>query len=220
MIRSAIKSESGKRAGGLSVVLRGLLGVFSNIWTGVSLFALLFVYSSIGSALYPVRQSRFFEMTEFEWFHWWPFKVMIILLFLTLICTTLRRIRFNRFTLGVWMAHSGVLILGLGSWIYFSTKVEGDVPVIRRSVLIEIPGAEPVRMVALPGASVSVFGEMGRTDLRVTSIDPDWEILSDQDKGKRAYAVNVMVSASKQHSIRQVNDIPHLGCFASRIVII
>ena len=138
-----------KAGGGLSAVLKGLLGVFSNVWTGVSLFALLFVYSSIGSALYPVRQSRFFEMTEFEWFHWWPFKVMISLLFLTLVCTTLRRIRLSRYTFGVWLAHSGVLLLGLGSWIYFSTKVEGDVPVIRRSVLIEVAGSEPVRMVAL-----------------------------------------------------------------------
>ena len=58
---------------------------------------LLFFYMSIGSAgvLYPtawnvfrasnwehhqLRQFRLFEMTEFEWFHWWPFDVLVLLI--------------------------------------------------------------------------------------------------------------------------------------------
>ena len=72
--------------------LRRLLDLFSSITLGIWLIALLFVYCTVGSAgvLYPrgwnvfdasvwahgqLRQWRPFEMTEFEWFHWWPFDL-------------------------------------------------------------------------------------------------------------------------------------------------
>jgi hypothetical protein len=97
---------------------------------------------SIGSAgiLYPVhpnifhpdawthaqmRQWRPFEMTEFEWFHWWPFDLMIGLIALTLIVTTLRRIPLRVINLGVWTIHTGIIVLIVGSFIYFHAKVEG-----------------------------------------------------------------------------------------------
>ncbi len=73
-------------------VLRPLLGLFSSIWTGVTLLSILFVYSSIGSAVPVLRQLPAFEMTEFEWFNWWPFGLLIALICLTLVVTTIRRI--------------------------------------------------------------------------------------------------------------------------------
>ena len=54
--------------------------------------------------------------------------------------TTIRRIPFNALKLGVWMIHSGMIILAVGSVIYFGTKVEGDTPVFRRAVVITGPG--------------------------------------------------------------------------------
>ena len=80
-----------------------LLNLLSSIWLGVTLLAILFIYSSIGSAgiLYPTgdgwvhaqfRQWRGLEMTEFEWFHWWPFDLMIALICINLVVATLRRI--------------------------------------------------------------------------------------------------------------------------------
>ena len=85
---------------------RGIVGrcfdLFSNVRLGIVLLVLLFIYSSIGSAgvLYPdrlsmtswnifssdfwahdqLRQWRGLEMTEFEWFHWWPFSTLMILI--------------------------------------------------------------------------------------------------------------------------------------------
>ena len=66
-----------------------LLELFSSVRFGIVLLVLLFIYMAIGSAglVYPVsvnifsadawvhrqiRQHRPLEMTEFEWFHWWP----------------------------------------------------------------------------------------------------------------------------------------------------
>jgi len=55
-----------------------------SIWVGVSLLVLIFIYSSVGSALPPVRQGILadwlgleflrFEKTEMQWFAWWPFQ--------------------------------------------------------------------------------------------------------------------------------------------------
>src|SRR6267142_1409358 len=84
------------------------LDLFSSVRLGIVLLALLFVYSSVGSAGVPVkinifdpaawvapRQWRGLEMTEFEWFHWWPFKLIIGLICANIITTTLRRIPLN-----------------------------------------------------------------------------------------------------------------------------
>src|SRR5688572_19890199 len=91
--------------------IRLLLDLFSSVWLGVTLLAILFVYSSIGSAGAPVhpnildpahwvavRQLRPFEMTEFEWFHWWPFDLLIALICVNLVVATLRRIPLNALT--------------------------------------------------------------------------------------------------------------------------
>ncbi|MCZ6493153.1 MAG: hypothetical protein O6933_03650, partial [Planctomycetota bacterium] len=125
------------------------------------LLILLFIYSSVGSAglwlpaglnifNFPdawlqlqIRHYRGFEMTEFEWFHWWPFKTLIALICLTLVVTTLRRIPFKVINFGVWMIHTGIIILAIGSVWYFGTKVEGQAPILRRAVVIEVPGAGP-----------------------------------------------------------------------------
>jgi hypothetical protein len=191
--------------------IRLLLDLFSSVWLGVSLLAILFVYSSIGSAGAPrhinifnpgaweaVRQWRFFEMTEFEWFHWWPFDLLIALICINLVVATLRRIPLNALTAGVWMIHSGIIILALGSVWYFSTKVEGDAPVIRRRIVAMAPGmTEPVSIPALPGNSV-IVGDPQSPDaylLQVADIDPQWELLSGDEKGKKAYKVSVRVQS-------------------------
>ena len=66
------------------------------VWKGFAVGMLLQIVlvpvPSIGSALVFVRQTRFFEMTEFEWFHWWPFDLLIGLICLNLVVATLRRI--------------------------------------------------------------------------------------------------------------------------------
>ena len=202
---------------------RQFIGLFSSIWLGVTLLTLLFLYSSVGSAgapigpgmlrpwfilnadaWVPLREMRGMELTEFEWFHWWPFDLLIALICTNLIVATIRRIPFNAINAGVWMIHSGIIILALGSVYYFGTKVEGDAPVIRRQVVIATPDGRQSTMAALPGNQKSIITPQGRYDFRITGIDPQWEILSGEDQGERAYSVNVSVTTPQRQFIRQL----------------
>ena len=210
-------------------LIRPILDLFSSVRFGIVLLALLFAYMSVGSAgiLYPVhpnifhpdawvhaqmRQWRPFEMTEFEWFHWWPFDVLMGLIALTLITTTLRRIPLRVVNLGVWMIHSGIIMLIVGSVIYFGTKVEGEAPVVRRTLTIGIaakdgPASELIAngtIVAMPGSKLTVGQGADRYDVEVQSIDPTWELRSGADIGKRAYSVNLMITAPDRRFMRQV----------------
>ncbi len=172
-----------------------LLGLFSSVWFGVVIAALLFVYCSIGSGFPSVRQHRAFEMTEFQWFHWWPFTVLNLLLCLTMITVTLRRIPPRLVNAGVWTIHTGVVMLVLGSWYYFGTKIEGDASVFRRHVRIEGPGlTAPSTLLALPGAEAFARSESGVWKFEVQSTNSDWPILSDGHDGERTYAINVQVT--------------------------
>jgi hypothetical protein len=208
---------------------RAVLDLFSSVRFGIVVLAVLFVYMSVGSAgiLYPVhpnvfhpdawvhaqmRQWRPFEMTEFEWFHWWPFDVLMALLAANLAVTTVRRIPLRAVNLGVWMIHSGIIILIVGSVIYFGTKVEGEAPVVRRTVTVAIaarggaPGevAASGTMVAAPGNRMTVGEGPDRYDIEVQSIDPAWELRSGEDTGTRAYSVNLLVASPERRFLRQL----------------
>jgi len=192
-----------------------LLDLLSSVWLGVALLCLLFIYSSIGSSGVPVRINIFrpdawmpvreiFELSEYEWFHWWPFDVLIALLCVNMIVATLRRIPLNLVNLGVWLTHAGIIILALGSVWYFSTKVEGDAPVARRRIVAQVEGHEPASMIASPGQFMQIGSDDEAYLLQVWDIVPDWEILSGADKGKRAYKVSVAVRSSTQVFIREL----------------
>ncbi len=176
-----------------------LLRLFSSIRFGIALLAVLFVYSSLGSAglwapgygFIQIRQFPAFEMTEFEWFHWWPFDLLILLICINITVATLRRIKFKPVNYGVWMIHGGIIILAIGSVIYFSNKVEGDAPVIRRHVVIELPSGESAALEAIPGNTTTVGSGSGAYTATIFDINPSWEILSGEDKGKKSYAVTV-----------------------------
>jgi hypothetical protein len=142
-----------------------------------------------------------FELSEFQWFHWWPFDLLIALICINVTVATIRRIPFNVVNLGVWMIHSGIIILALGSVWYFGTKLEGDTPVPRRQIVARLPGVpEPVELVAVPGNRLQV----GAYRLVVTGITPDWELLSGDDAGKLAYKVSVAVQGPSGVFIREL----------------
>jgi hypothetical protein len=197
------KSEVRRRS-----LAAAVLGVFSSVWTGVIFMALLFVYCSIGSAIPAVRQLPMLEMTEFEWFHWWPFDVLVALFCLCMMVATVRRIPLRLVNAGVWTIHTGIIVLALGSYWYFGTKLEGDAPVFRRQVRIELPGLdEPASLVALPQAATTVHTPQGPWQFVIESTNHSWPILSDEHKGEKAYAVNVAVTTPDGRSfIRQLLD--------------
>ena len=216
---------------------RGLAGwtldLFSSVKLGIWLMVILFIYSSIGSAgiVYPdfdagtwdifnpenwahdqMRQWRNLEMTEFEWFHWWPFDLMMILISINIVVTTLRRIPFKPVNYGVWGIHAGIIVLVIGSFIYFGLKVEGDTPVARRKVVAEFDAAqvdgstkrERVEFVASPGQRVEVGEGAQRVMFEVRGVDPSWELLTGDDKGKRTYSVTVAVERDGKRYMRQL----------------
>ncbi len=199
----------------------GVVGALSSIRLGISLLVVLFVYLTVGSAglfypvwddvtglgftTYMVRQHRLFEMTEFEWFHTWFFFALVGLISLNIIVATIGRIPFNLLKLGVWMIHSGIIILAVGSVIYFGTKVEGDTAVFRRRVVITSPDGGTADFLALVGHVGMLETRGGRYVFQVAEINPSWPILSGEHKGKTAYSVSVMVSTpSGQRFVRQM----------------
>lgn len=204
---------------------RLLLDAFSSVPLGIVLMTLLFLYCTIGSAgvIYPVlgpghwnpfdadawrhempRHWRGLELTEFEWFHTPVFNTLIALICINVTVTTIRRIRLNALTAGVWMIHTGIIILSIGSFIYFGTKFEGDAPVFRAEVIIEIPGAPRATLLATPGNATSVRTDAGDYQFEISAIDPGWELRSESDLGKRAYSVMVRVTTPTASFIRQL----------------
>ena len=191
-------------------LLARLFGPLNSVSFGITLLVILFIYCTIGSAgaFYPtsanifsadnwaysqIRTFRVFEMTEYEWFNWWPFDLLIGLICLNITVVTLRRIRFNAINAGVWMIHTGIIILCAGSVWYFGTKVEGDAPVVRRQVSIELPNGERGEMPVIPGAATRIGRGLGAWEFEVSSANPNYTMLSGPDEGEKFFSVMVSV---------------------------
>jgi ABC-type transport system involved in cytochrome c biogenesis permease subunit len=107
---------------------------FGNVWLGVIVMVLILFYACVASALPQVRGAL--EMTEMQIFRHWIFAVLMLLFCISLTTVTLTRIRWSRINAGVWIVHTGLLLLAGGSFAYFASKIEGDV--LLRSPRIEI----------------------------------------------------------------------------------
>ncbi len=177
----------------------------NNVWFGIAVLVAIFVYSSAGSAIPILRQHPFFDMTEMEWFHWWPFDLMITLLCIVMITVTLKQIPLKLVNAGVWTIHTGIITLCLGSMYYFGTKLEGDVPIYRRQASIQLPGnTEPISMVIRPGNHLSAKGSDGDYHFAVSQIFPNWTIASGDDTGKQAYMAWIDVRTPSGNYTRQL----------------
>ncbi len=185
------------------------LSFISSVPLGITLMAVLFVYSSVGSAgiVYPVfndygfgwkhdmiRQWRVFEMTEFEWFHTWFFSALCLALCVNLTLATILRIPFNALKAGVWMIHSGIIMMAVGSVIYFATKIEGDAPVIRRQVVMQLPDGSTQSMPAMPGVTRTIETANGPMTMEIFSVMPQYELLTGEYAGQTDFAVTVRVA--------------------------
>lgn len=192
-----------------------LLDEIGSVWFGVTMMVLILIYSWLGSAgtqpFYDWFPRQTFELTEMEWFAWWPFQAMIGLLCLALALVTIRKIKFNLPNLGVWTVHVGIVTLALGCAVYFGLKLEGDVPVYKRQAVISVPGGETVALPLQPGATATVAGPGLRYEVRVVDLQHDYELLTGDDKGKRTYAAQLQVTPvesglAREPFIRQVLD--------------
>lgn len=179
---------------------RGPLDLIGNVWFGITMLFLVLTYCWIGSAgLAPFKDwlaRRELEMTEMEWFSFWPFQGLLALMCLSLILVTLRRIRFNRFNLGVWMVHTGILTLVVGSAIYFGTKAEGDMLVYRHRAKLVLDDQEPVPLTVGLGHRANVEGKGRCYEVEVRDVRRDYTLLTGEHKGKQTFAAQFMITPS------------------------
>jgi hypothetical protein len=66
------------------------------------------------------------EMSELEFYSWWPLKAILLTFVLNLIVATVRRIEFTFVNIGVLTVHGGIVVIALGSIYYAGAKQEGD----------------------------------------------------------------------------------------------
>jgi hypothetical protein len=66
------------------------------------------------------------EMSELEYYAWWPMRVALLLFVANMVIATVRRIDFNFRNIGVLMVHTGIVLIALGSIYYSALKLEGD----------------------------------------------------------------------------------------------
>ncbi len=66
------------------------------------------------------------EMSELEFYSWWPLRVILVAFVVNMIVATVRRIEFIFVNLGVLTVHTGIVVIALGSLYYKGLKLEGD----------------------------------------------------------------------------------------------
>jgi hypothetical protein len=66
------------------------------------------------------------EMSELEYYAWWPMPTLLGLFVVNMVTATVRRIEFNFKNIGVLTVHSGIVVIALGSVYYNGLKLEGD----------------------------------------------------------------------------------------------
>jgi len=73
-----------------------------------------------------IRRLPGMEMSELEFYSWWPFNTILYLFVANMITATSRRIAFTFENIGVLTVHTGIITLALGSAFYSLGKQEGD----------------------------------------------------------------------------------------------
>lgn len=97
-----------------------------------------------------LRRLPAFEMTELEFYAWWPLRLVLLAFVLNLVTATVRRIEFKFVNIGVLSVHTGIVMIAMGSVYYSSRKLEGD-------VLLPAGSVNPATGQPAPGPIVTSF---------------------------------------------------------------
>ncbi len=73
-----------------------------------------------------IRRLPGVEMSELEYYSWWPLQVILLVFVLNMMVATVRRIEFTFKNIGVLTVHTGIVVIALGSVYYSGLKLEGD----------------------------------------------------------------------------------------------
>lgn len=129
----------------------------ANARTGFRLFAeFCEAYKSL-----PMRRLPGMEMSELEFYAWWPLPTILGIFVLNMVMATLRRIEFRFENLGVLTVHTGIVTLAVGSVLYTAGKREGD-------VLLLAGQPDSVTGKMTPGPSTGEFYDNTRVVLEVS----------------------------------------------------
>lgn len=124
--------------------------------TGVRFFPeFVRAYSSV-----TLRRLPGVEMSELEYYAWWPLKLALLLFVANMVVATVRRIEFSFRNIGVLTVHTGIVTIALGSVYYSALKLEGDTLLLAGE---RSPTGEPA-----PGPPQDRFFDNTRVALYVT----------------------------------------------------
>lgn len=113
----------------------------ASIRFGVGMMFVILAYACVASALPQIRGAL--EMTEMEIFRHWLFLGLIVVFGAAVVAATLTRIAFTKINAGVLTVHTGLLLLVVGSIVYFSTKIEGDALLVSPKIqVVSIAGSQ------------------------------------------------------------------------------
>jgi len=108
----------------------------------------------------PMRRIPGMEMSELEFYAWWPLTLVLLIFVLNMVVTTLRRIEFRFENLGVLSVHTGIVVISLGSAFYAAGKREGD-------MLLQAGPPDAATGRITPGPPESTFFDNTRIVLKV-----------------------------------------------------
>lgn len=105
-----------------------------------------------------LRRLPILEMSELEFYSWWPLRAILLLFVLNLVVATVRRIEFIFVNLGVLTVHTGIVTIALGSVYYAGLKQEGDTILLAgRPDSTGVPGPGPEQDVFYDNTEVSLY---------------------------------------------------------------
>jgi len=107
-----------------------------------------------------IRRLPGVEMSELEFYAWWPLNTILYLFVINMIVATVRRIAVVFENIGVMAVHTGIVLLSLGSAIYSVGKQEGD------ALLLAGP-ADPQTGVPAIGKAVDFFYDNTATAITI-----------------------------------------------------
>jgi hypothetical protein len=107
-----------------------------------------------------IRRLPGVEMTELEFYAWWPLTVPLLLFVVNMFVATVRRIEFRFENIGVLTVHAGIITMALGSAYYSVAKLEGD-------TILAAGQVDPATGQPAPGPPVGTFFDNTRVVLNV-----------------------------------------------------
>mgnify|MGYP007080184394 CR=1 FL=1 len=99
------------------------------------------------------------EMSELEYYSWWPLRVILLLFVVNMVTATVRRIDFIFKNIGVLTVHTGIVTIALGSIYYSGLKLEGDTLLLAGQVDAKTgtPSVGPAQDVFYDNTDVSLW---------------------------------------------------------------